>query len=411
MKITISSPDGLGDFILRIPMLHSLLDAGNELQLFLRPPASELARELFPEVEQHTISCDPSYSEVQRKKNPFDLEHQAIKRFDPDLYVATLFSVSFFDEIWMEKNKKKVPVCGFSTTETFWPSGTICDPVCLSNRFQISVEVPVSLPELEKNRLLGSAILGRSLELSAPQIFPGEEALLRGREILERNNLKEGGYWIGCVGGRSGLMMKDWGEKNWREFFSLAMTRDDQTLLLLGNTKEWESLERIRSEHFRSINLASEPPPLSVSLALVAMSRGYVGRDSGVMHLAAATGRPLLAAYGGAHWGRFLPSSGPAIVVTQAMSCRMCDFSCPHESPHCITGIGMETMRRAWESLPTTEGIVMMEQKIDPLIDCVSSLEAQAFAIAEAEERRVRSEALRSEGIISRFLRQRFGVH
>lgn len=71
----------------------------------------------------------------------------------------------------------------------------------------------------------------------------------------------------------------------------------------------------------------------------------------------------------------------------------------------------METMRRAWESLPTTEGIVMMEQENDPLINCVSSLEAQAFAIAEAQERRVRSETLRSESIISRFLRQRFGVH
>ena len=44
MKITISSPDGLGDFILRVPMLRALGDRGHALQMFLRRPAPGDAR-------------------------------------------------------------------------------------------------------------------------------------------------------------------------------------------------------------------------------------------------------------------------------------------------------------------------------------------------------------------------------
>ena len=71
----------------------------------------------------------------------------------------------------------------------------------------------------------------------------------------------------------------------------------------------------------------------------------------------------------------------------------------------------METMRAAWERLPMTKNVEIMEQGIDPLMDSVSSGKARAFAMAAEMARRERSAALRSEGIISRFLRERFGVH
>ena len=411
MKIIISSPDGLGDFILRIPMIRALQDEGHQLQLFLRQPAAALASEVFPGVSLHEIAADPNLESTRRIRNPFRAEHKLIRKFQPDLYVAPLFALNFFDEVWMECNDGSVPMAGFSTRDEFRPSGTVGDPAKLSAGFQIKVEVQVGLPELEKNRLLASSILELELPLLPPKITPGIAALEEGCSLLARHGLEEGGYWVACVGARSGLKMKDWGESNWKEFFNSIMPTDGRSLLFLGNTKEWESIERIRSGEFPSINFAGTPPPISLSLALLSMSCGYVGRDSGVMHMAAALERPLLAAYGGGHWGRFLPSSGPAIAVTQAMSCRMCDFSCPHEQPHCITGIRMETMRSAWERLPMAKGVEIMEQGINPLIDYISSGEARALAMAEDKARRERSAALRSEGVISRFLRERFCVH
>jgi len=403
MKITISSPDGLGDFILRIPMITAFREAGHELQLMLRQPAASLAEEVFPNLERHEIAVDPYNQQIRKKRNPFRPEQEAIQKFRPDLYVASPFALTFFEEGWLEQNKGAVPVAGFMTQEDFWPSATIAEPRKLSSGFQIRVDVPVALPDLEKNRLLGSAILGRELPSEAPHLQPTHQATLRARQILAAQGLEEGGYWVACVGGRSGLMMKDWGEANWREFLAKTCREDERPLLFLGNTKEWESIERIRAGMRGSVNLASEPPPLAVSLALLAMSRGYVGRDSGVMHMAAAAGCPVLAAYGGGHWGRFFPSSGPSVVVSQSMSCRGCNFSCPHERPHCITGIRMETMLEGWRRLPDVDGVEILEQALDPVLDAIPALEAHAFAISKQHEAREAAAKARLRGFLGGF--------
>ncbi|MFZ4776134.1 MAG: glycosyltransferase family 9 protein [Terrimicrobiaceae bacterium] len=380
MRITISSPDGLGDFILRIPMIRALLAEGHELQLLLRRPAADLVATVFPGVERLEIAADPYHAETRRKKNPFLKEHLAIEKFQPDLYVASLFSLNFFDEVWFEHDQWKVPAAGFSTTDSFWPSGTIADPVALAEAFRINVRVPVALPELEKNRLLGSAILGRDLPHESPRLEPGEEALATARETLQRNGLSEGEYWIACVGARSGIVMKDWGEENWRVFFAEVIPQGKRPVVFLGNPKEWESIERIRNANFHSINLASDPPPIPVSLALASLSSGYVGRDSGVMHLASAAGRPVLAVYGGGHWGRFLPSSGPALVTTRPVTCRGCDFSCPYEKPWCITDVRIETMRAAWERLPLASDVEVLEDSSGPDRTLLHPLEARKLA-------------------------------
>ncbi len=405
MRISISSPDGLGDFILRLPMLRALRNEGHELQLFLREPAAALAVEFFPECESHVVAVDPYDESVQKKRNPFIKEHALIRSFKPDLYAACLFTLNFFDEVWMESGNAEIPVAGFTTADLFWPSGTNTDPRKISEQFTIKVEVPVSLPELEKNRLFGSKILGFDLPKTSPELTPGSASLETARDILKSHGLKEREYWVACMGVRSGLRMKDWGEANWKIFLESVLPGADLPVLFLGNPKEWESIERIRSGSIHSVNLAAFPPSIPVSHALVALSSGYIGRDSGVMHMAAASGRPVLAAYGGGHWGRFLPSSGPALAVTQSMSCRMCHFYCPYEQPHCITGISMESMLAAWEKLPATRGVGIVEQPHNPLLNTLPVTETLAFA--SACEHRQKNEAVKARrgGFISRILR------
>ena len=399
MKITISSPDGLGDFILRIPMITALREAGHELQLMLRQPATSLAGEVFPDLERHEIAADPYNQQIRKKRNPFRREQEAIRKFRPDLYVTAPFALTFFDEVWLERNKGSVPVAGFTTQEDFWPTGTIADPRKLSANFQIRVDVPVALPELEKNRLLGSAILGRELPRASPRLEPSRQAIRAAGDILAAHGLEEGGYWVACVGGRSGLIMKDWGEANWREFLAKVSLEGDGRMIFLGNSKEWGSIERIRAGISGTVNLASEPPPLAVSLALVAMSRGYLGRDSGVMHLAAAVGCPILAVYGGGHWGRFPPSSGPAVVVSRFMSCRGCNFSCPHEEPHCVTGIRMESILEGWRRLSSVNGVEIIEEEKDPSVDTMTRESAREFAAKDDAARKTKEAIIRSKGV------------
>lgn len=389
MKMTISSPDGLGDFILRVPMLRALREAGHELQQFMRRPALDLAAAVLPGIELREIGADPFHPETRRRSNPFRPEHEAIRRFGPDLYVAPLFALNHFDEAWFEADRWRVPVAGFSTGEAFWPSGTLAEPQSLAAHFSVRATVAVGDPEVEKNRLLGSEILGCDLPRVPPRIEPDAEALESARSHLRTHGLAEGEYWITCVGTRSGLAMKDWGEENWKTFLGDVIPPTGRPVVFMGNPKEWESIERIRSGGYRSVNLAGDPPPIAISHALAALSSGYVGRDSGVMHLASASGRRVLAAFSGGHWARFLPSA-PAVVVTQAMSCRGCDFHCPYDRPHCITGISQETMRRGWAQLATAAGIEIVEQAALEGVDAITADDARAFAMRRSAEARAR---------------------
>ncbi len=413
MKITISSPDGLGDFVLRVPLIRALLADGHRLQLFLRRPAADLAAVIFPEIDRREIIADPYLSRTRCLRNPFPGEIAAIKKFGPDLYVAGLFAINFFDQVWMEHGDPQVRVAGFDCSDPFWPSMTTCEPGELARRFQIRAGVPVELPELEKNRLLASAIVGRELSFEPPVLESGEADLASAGAILSASGLEKNGYWIACVGSRSGLRNKDWGEENWAEFFSLTMPADGRPVLFPGNTKEFESIERIRAAlpgSIRSVNLAGEPPSIGASLALISLARGYIGRDSGLMHMAAATGRPVLAVYGGGHWGRFLPSSGPAVVVTRPVPCRGCDFSCPYDKPWCITDVSLETMQTAWERLPLVTGVEVIEAAGQTDRTLLSRLEAGQHAHAAQTRRQTHERTERSKSFPARFLSRWFPV-
>ena len=74
MRITISSPDGLGDFVLRMPLFEALCDAGHDLQIFMRPPALELAAAVLPAARIEKISEDPYARLVRFRRNPFALD-------------------------------------------------------------------------------------------------------------------------------------------------------------------------------------------------------------------------------------------------------------------------------------------------------------------------------------------------
>ena len=160
MRITVSSPDGLGDFVLRMPFFEALRDAGHDLQIFMRPPASDLAAEVLSDVRIETIGEDPYARLVRFRRNPFVAEFKKMAAFSPHLLVIALFQHSFFDEIFLGRIPKRLKVAGFRSADAFWSTEANTPPQEMAKRFNISVEAKTGMPELDKNRLLASAILG-----------------------------------------------------------------------------------------------------------------------------------------------------------------------------------------------------------------------------------------------------------
>jgi ADP-heptose:LPS heptosyltransferase len=288
-------------------LLENLLSAGHELQLLLRPPAADLAQEFFPEIEVVVLENDPFRLETKKIRKPFRKELRAVAKFGPDVYVAGSFHPTFFDEVFIKARPAQTKVAGFVCVGDFWPSDTSIDPHELARSFDISVRVPAELPEGEKNLRLAAAILGEDAVKKTSPRLPIPGALAEAKALLSKHGLVDREFVVVCAGSRPGLVMKDWGEANWLKFLSALEPDERRAFVFLGNPKESESIERLRCalpSGIRHISLAAEPPPVAVSCALVSMASAYLGRDSGVMHMAAAANIPILAVFSGAHWPR-----------------------------------------------------------------------------------------------------------
>ena len=124
--------------------------------------------------------------------------------------------------------------------------------------------------------------------------------------------------------------------------------------LFLGNEAEAASIERIRSglpNGSRHFNLAANPPSILAAFGIIALSAGFVGRDSGPMQLAAASQRPILAIFSGSHWGRFFPETDGAVIVSRDVPCQGCLGYCHLPEPFCVRRVTVQQFLEGWKLL------------------------------------------------------------
>ena len=96
----------------------------------------------------------------------------------------------------------------------------------------------------------------------------------------------------------SGSERKNWPEENWATLLKTVCAGTSLNLLLVGGEAEGERLERLAAElpPDRVAVLRSVPlPELAVQLSSCS---AFVGHDSGISHLAAALGIPVLVLWG-----------------------------------------------------------------------------------------------------------------
>lgn len=359
MNIAISSPDGLGDFILRLPLFRSLEKAGHVLQVWMLSPAAELAEIVLPHARIERIATHPYTREARRAWRPFAHEFDRIKRLPADRYVVALYQPSFFDEMWIDHGDENIPMAGLVSRDEFWPSETIRPASELAESYKIKALVDGDQPEIEKNRLLAEAISGQPCrEDSHLEVSPAAREL--AEKLLRELQLSGRKFWLVCVGSRPGLDAKDWGEVNWIAALQAMEKTGGHSFLFIGNEAESASIERIRhtlSSPQNHRNLASNSLGFETALGLAALSEGYLGRDSGPMHLVAAVGRPVLAVFAGGHWGRFFPQASRGIVLGVRGACRGCALRDGPHDPWCVKNLPVSEVITAWQRLPATSSL------------------------------------------------------
>jgi len=345
MRLSVTCPDGLGDFLLRLPWLQAMVASGWALQIIARAPTLELARLAGLSVHYVPLRRNPYGKEARRVRYPFRRELAAVAAFRPDYVFLGPSQPSFFEEQTAE-HLPNLRVGGFRLASGFWPGEGLQDPRELAARYAFAIEVEQDDNERQRNAKAARFFLGDDFARESPafRFSPDFIASLPkpdGIGIVVNAAYREGDYFPG------------WGEDSWcRELDPIAA---HSPLVFVGTAAEAASHGRIYARLARGTghrDLTGQLPDLRSLCSVLAAGEAYIGKDCGTMHLAAALGKPLVAVFGGGHWPRFLPAGSKAVILTARVPCRGCDWRCHLPEPLCVRGLPPGCLGEAWRQLP-----------------------------------------------------------
>jgi ADP-heptose:LPS heptosyltransferase len=353
MRVLISNPDALGDFVLRQPMIAALVSEGHQPLLVVRDFVAPLARLLFPDLPLLYSPGDPYSSSFTLSSQAGELLLSRIRAFEPDLVVAASYQYTRLEEEL---------ILALPETPNLALSGPLYPgdpgeghPLQPRIGFRDRVVVAVDAPELRKNEQLASRILGRNVNLPAPVLQLPETVRQVTNARLQRLGIERGQYWVAYVGDTSHSAIRNWGVPNWTLFLKGMLERTGVPLLFAGTPEESATVERIQESlgplAQQTVNCSSTLDGIDGLVGLLEGGAGYVGKDTGPMHLAAALGKPVLAVFGGGYWPRFVPAASTGAVLTVTVPCSPCNYHCHVQDSWCLKTVPVEEALAAFDRI------------------------------------------------------------
>jgi ADP-heptose:LPS heptosyltransferase len=347
MRIAISNPDGLGDFVLREPLFTGLSEAGHELLLCARPFAAAAAALVAPGAASQPLDVNPYTTPSAEDESRLREFAGRVRAFAPDLLLIAPFQWTWVEER-LSALLPEVPTLGLSGGRYPLSVTGATEP----SPWTTVVRVAEDVHEWEKNRKLAEA-LGAAGAWRQPAFHVGATQLASARDWLAHRGLEPGGYWLGCVGQSPQNAIRHWPLDRWAELLQCA-ERHGLAFVLAGTPDEAEATEEVRRRAgVRAELITGNPDHFDLLAGLVALAAGYAGRDTGLMHLAAALDLPVFTIMGGGHWPRFLPLTTRARVVTLDVPCRGCGYVCHLSRSYCVKDVPLSLAAGAFDDLLT----------------------------------------------------------
>jgi len=136
--------------------------------------------------------------------------------------------------------------------------------------------------------------------------------------------------------------------KRWRHFPDLALLQAHERIIVLGTAADSEAAEAVaRAAPERVENLAGKTS-LPEAAAIMAGAKAVVSNDSGLMHLAAYLGTPVVGLFGSTSpvWTR--PLGMRSMVLTGSEPCAPCfERTCRYGHYRCLENISAERVAEA----------------------------------------------------------------
>ena len=344
MRIVASNPDTLGDLVLRQPLYRALTDAGHELMLVVRRSVLPLVPYVAPGARAVVLPYEAYANDIEQRWDLFGEMFDAARRFEPDVLMVAPYRWTPFEEKLAEELPGGVRKVGM-TGHLYAGDPHAGEGPVSRLRFDAVAEVRADQLEVEKNAALCAAIVGQSPGSIDPALSANDGDLAAGPHVLEKLGLEPDGYTVACVGGTAHVSIKTWHTESWGRVLGEWARRYGRRFLFTGLPDEEPAARQViramaevlGSEEAAARHAAVWMEPegtLPELLALTQLSRGYVGHDTGPMHVAAALGQPVVAVFGGGTWPRFLPAVEPSVSVTVGVSCRGCQWVCGFATSH-----------------------------------------------------------------------------
>jgi len=198
-----------------------------------------------------------------------------------------------------------------------------------------------------------SALAGEpGIETDRPRLALAEGEVARAAAT---QGLTVGGYYVFAPGAEFGPS-KRWPSAHYAQLASQL----DAPVLLLGSAKDSAVCEEIAQGTHHGRNLAGRTA-LAEAFALIAGARAMVSNDSGLMHVAAAFGRPQVAMFGSSSPLHTPPLNETAKVIwlkddpayQPPLDCAPCFArECPLGHQRCLRELDPARVLRAIEALP-----------------------------------------------------------
>ena len=155
-----------------------------------------------------------------------------------------------------------------------------------------------------------------------------------------------------CPGAEYGPA-KRWPARPFAALATLAAAEwPEATIALIGSASERQLATEIAALSGQDLRNLCGETSLAEAIALIATARGVVSNDSGLMHVAAALGRPQVAVFGSSDPRHTPPRSPRARVEWLHLECSPCfERTCPLGHTNCLNQIApaavFESLRRA----------------------------------------------------------------
>ena len=136
--------------------------------------------------------------------------------------------------------------------------------------------------------------------------------LMKSIPSQEKNN--GAGSWLALHPG-SGSERKNWPEEKWSEWLQQINHSTELNFLLVGGEAEGEKLSRLSTRLPKARIQIARSIPLTGLAQRLASCAAFVGHDSGISHLAAAIGLPVLILWGESVEAVWRPQGERVIII------------------------------------------------------------------------------------------------